>query len=474
MARSAIPRTKDSWVSKTDLIRYLRCPYSFYLLDTGQITFEATLTKQQAELVQDGVTFQSEIETDVVPTTTPLPQLFKEIHRLVQLPLLRNEKIRIMGKPDGIDTEEGVLVPVEIKSHKHVQTSDELELAFYWLLLEPHRTKQSPPHGILLLRRDGEPEEVDVELRPSHFQKVNQLLSQIRIAREKGVQPRVCGCPVCTGLKAEEVRLSTLSRKDLTLIRGIGRSYANSLEESGIKSYEELIAADSSMIVATLHKRRYYVSLAEVEGWKRHAASYSTGRIVVFGQPISLQVPFLALDMEYIPETGFIWLIGVCIVRPTGSEYRCYWAEKKAEEKSNLRSFSELLSSNASIPVVTWSGKSAEVPFLRKAAQRIKLNNLMSIMESQHVDLLDHFLKAVRIPKPSFTLDVVADYFGFARLSSVSGGLEAQMLYKRYLATRKKTQRREIKNSLIEYNRDDLNALVGLTPQLSCLQPNVA
>lgn len=474
MAKSANSRTQDSWVSKTDLIRYLRCPYSFYLLDTGQITFEDTLTEQQAELVQDGVTFQSEIETDVVPTTTPLPQLFKEIHRLVQLPLLRNEKIRIMGKPDAIDTEGGVLVPVEIKSHKHVQISDELELAFYWLLLEPYRTKKSQPHGVLLLRRDGEPQEVVVELRPSHFQKINQLLVQIRYARENGVQPRVCGCPVCTGLKAEEVRTSTLSRKDLTLIRGIGWSYADCLEEFGIMSYEDLISADSGAIVTILRERRYYVSATEVEGWKRHAASYSTGSIVVFGEPVSLQAPFVALDIEYIPETGFIWLIGLSLVKPTGIEHRTYWAETKTEEKANLKSFHDILSKNASAPIVTWSGKSAEIPFLRKAAQRIKLNGLMSIVEARHIDLLDHFLKTVRIPQPSFTLDVVGDYFGIARLSSISGGLEAQMWYKRYRASRRKPERRKIKDSLIEYNRDDLNALIGLATYLSCLRRTVA
>jgi predicted RecB family nuclease len=474
MGRSTNNRTKESWVSKTDLIRYLRCPYSFYLLDTGQITFEDTLTEQQAEILHDGVAFQEAIESDVVPTTTPLHQLFKEAHRLVQLPLLRNEEIRIMGRPDGIDTGKGVLVPVEMKSHKHVQTSDELELAFYWLLLEPYRTKKSQPHGVLLLRRDGEPHEVVVELRPSHFQRINQLLLQIRYARENGVQPRVCGCPVCTGLKAEEVRTSTLSRKDLTLIRGIGWSYADCLEEFGIMSYEDLISADSTGIITALRERRYYISMTEVEGWKRHAASYSTGNIVVFGEPVSLQAPFLALDMEYIPETGFIWLIGLSVVQSTGTEHRTYWAETKTQEKANLKNLYDFLSKNTSGPIVTWSGKTADIPFLRKAAQRIKLNGLMSIVESRHIDLLAHFLKTVRIPQPSFTLDVVGDYFGLARLSSISGGLEAQMWYKRYLASRSKAERRKIKDGLIEYNRDDLNALIGLATHLSCLQRTVA
>lgn len=28
---------KGEWVSKSDLVGYLRCPYAFWLLDTGQI-----------------------------------------------------------------------------------------------------------------------------------------------------------------------------------------------------------------------------------------------------------------------------------------------------------------------------------------------------------------------------------------------------------------------------------------------------
>jgi len=36
---------KSTWVSKTDLTRFLRCPYAFYLLDRGLIAFDDTVTE---------------------------------------------------------------------------------------------------------------------------------------------------------------------------------------------------------------------------------------------------------------------------------------------------------------------------------------------------------------------------------------------------------------------------------------------
>jgi hypothetical protein len=48
----------STWVSKTELTRYMRCPYAFYLLDRGLVTFEDTVTELQVRLIEQGVEFQ--------------------------------------------------------------------------------------------------------------------------------------------------------------------------------------------------------------------------------------------------------------------------------------------------------------------------------------------------------------------------------------------------------------------------------
>jgi predicted RecB family nuclease len=293
----------SNWVSKTDLLRYLRCPYAFYLVDSGQIAFEATINEQQVRRIEEGVQFQVGVEAPVPRLAiepVELPRIFaEESIRLFGVPLFENPRLEIYGMPDAIDTEQGALFPVEVKSHKDVQSSDELELAFYWMLLEPFRTKNVRPRGHLLLRRHDAVEEVQVEIAPRRFERVHELLSEIRSARRNGVQPRVCRCTVCSGLMQGEIHNTTQANKDLTMIFGIGRAYATHLERTGIGNYEALAAADSVTIVEDLRRKQCFVSTAIVESWKHHAKSYHIAQPVVFGDLPALGF-YLALDLEYL------------------------------------------------------------------------------------------------------------------------------------------------------------------------------
>ncbi len=457
-----------SWVSKTDLTRFLRCPYGFYVLDKGLIQFEDTIDEFQATLIRQGVDFQSAIEARAKPLPEPieLDRLFsKESIRLFNLPLFKNSELRIMGKPDAVDTQKGQLLPVEIKSHKAVQLSDELELAFYWKLLQPHRSKETSPRGYLLLRRDGAVEEVEVPLRPAHFERVERFVEQVRNARINGVRPRICGCSICSGPMLDEVRRSTLANKDVSLIWGIGWRYAHCLEEMGITTYEQLLQADSNIIVDGLRRYKYHLSVNQVSGWKQHAKSLSIGRPILFGEPFSHHESFLALDLEYDPEST-IWLIGICLVHLGKRNYYFLWADSPKQEKVILNQLHQIVQQNPSLPIITWSGASADIPQIRKATERHKISDLLGILESKHLDLFQATLRSVRFPMAGLSVDEVARFFNLPRLSSISGGLHAQMLYRQFCNSQNEAERAELKNSLIDYNRDDLESVIGIKERL--------
>jgi uncharacterized protein YprB with RNaseH-like and TPR domain len=71
----------------------------------------------------------------------------------------------------------------------------------------------------------------------------------------------------------------------------------------------------------------------------------------------------------------------------------------------------------------------------------------------------------VRLPIPGLGLKEVADYFGIPRLSGVAGGLHARSLHDRY----RRTGDLRLRDRLIDYNRDDLDALVGVSQQFARL-----
>jgi len=177
-------------------------------------------------------------------------------------------------------------MPVEIKSHREVRCTDELELAFYWRLLEPYRTiDPCEPYGRLILRRDDAAVEVEVRLTPERFVELDDVIGQIRHARRHGVRPRVCGCTVCSGPLREQIAAMTRHASDLTLIWGIARRTATHLEALGIADYESLRGHDPAWVAAELCVRRVSVSAAQVTRWIEHGRSYSERRPVVFGPP---------------------------------------------------------------------------------------------------------------------------------------------------------------------------------------------
>jgi predicted RecB family nuclease len=462
-----------AWVSKIDLTRYLRCPYAFHLLDRGLVKFEDTVTKHEERLIQQGVEFQAAVEAKVGASPikpADLPRVFAEESKSVFfLPIFENTKLKIYGRLDTIETAHGALIPVEIKSHKEILRSDELELAFYWMLLEPYRTKTVSPYGYLILRRDGVDEKVEVEIRPNRFEQVKGLLGEIRAARKHGVQPRICSCTVCSGKMRDEIDRATRSKKDLSRIWGIGPVYQRHLEEIGIKSYDELLGVDSASLVQRLAKQNCFVPIGQVDVWKYHANSYATSSPVLFGNPLPLNGPFFALDLEYEPG-GLIWLVGVCLIGPTSREYIALWADNPAQEKRNLRRLAQIAAANPSLPVVTWNGNGADMPHLRNAVQRLSLGQELDMIESRHLDLFQYARKAVRFPIPQLALGQVATYFAIPKVSRIRNGLEALSQYQDYCQSRDEDSRAAIKTSLLEYNRDDLEALVGVAERISEVQ----
>lgn len=464
-------RRRGNWVNKTDLVRYIRCPYAFWLLDQGLVELADTIDETQAHLIAEGKRFQEGVEaTATAVATDNLSALLAEpAMRLYGLPMLENPELEIFGVPDGVSTAGGALLPVEIKSHMHVRSTDVLELAFYWLLLEPYRTRRCSPRGYLILRRDGRDEEVPVELTDRNFADVHRRVAEVRNARKRGVQPRICSCSMCSGVMRDEIARVTRAGKDLSMLRGIGRTYAGALERLGIVNYGALLTRDPMAVVDGLRPLGLHVSTRTVRQWQCHAQAYEEGRAVRRGRP-PVGSSFIAVDLEFTPS--HIWLVGACIVEGTGREYLTLWADTPAQEKKVLRALVELIDANPLVPVVTWGGRSADVPALSKGATRHRLGDAMNALVSQHVDLCQYAAETVGLPIPRLRLTDVAAYFGTHKLSQIPDGLVAQLVYESYLGMKKGPAKAALRQQLIDYNRDDVDALVAVAEVLRDLAPD--
>lgn len=457
----AVRVASPSWVSKTDVTDYIRCPYAFWLADTGQITRADMLSEFETELVDAGVGFEREIVGRAQPITLPeggVRELLRGEHTLLGTPGVRNERLCLRGRPDGIETAGGALEPIEIKSHRLLRRSDRIELAFYWLLLDDHRTaRHVAPAGWMFLRqRDGSHLRQRVEISPELLDETRDLIAAIRRARVEGVVPIRCRCTVCRGLHREHVNAVVQERRHVSAVHGVGRTFSAALEQAGLSRWEDLVEADAEVIAAAVSAilTGRTVSPGQVERWRWHARSLIEG--VPVPGPGTVQFPvgesFIALDAEYTADN--VWLIGARVVDPAGDQRLSWWASP-AGEREALTGFGVFVDQWADLPIVTWNGNAADLPALAKAAARSEMEKLVDSIRPRHIDLYRWLCDHLMLPIQGFGLKDVGEHFRLPRTSAVTSGFQAEQQWRRYC----RTGEQELKAELVGYNSDDVDSL---------------
>jgi predicted RecB family nuclease len=450
-------------VSKTDVTSYLRCPYAFWLTDSGQLDRAELLSPFEAELAESGIAFEQGIVDAAIPIELPPggeAELFAGDHTILQVRAFRNRELRLIGRPDGLVTAYGALQPIEIKSHRLLRHSDRIELAFYWLLLSSSRTvKAADPVGWVFLRQlDGLHARERVELNPHLLAETEEFIAAVRHVRIEGVQPVWCRCTVCRGVRYREVVAAIRERQDLSSVWGVGRIKREALGTVGYARWEDLLGHDAEDIADAVNARRArrLVSASEVRRWQAHAQALVTDDAVLGVDAEAFPVPgeYIAFDAEYTAAN--VWLLGARVVRRDGDLCFSVWASPQGEAQA-LSDFDTFLKEHPDFPIVTWNGGGADLPALRKASARARCPDLAERISDRHVDLFAWTRRNLMLPIPGFGLKEVSEYFGFARQSGVSSGLEAEMQWRRYQLTGDQ----ELKAELISYNMDDLGALIG-------------
>ena len=343
-------------------------------------------------------------------------------------------------------------------SHRLLQHSDRIELAFYWLLLGYLRTARTtdPVGWVFLRQQDGSHVREMVKLSPEVLAETQALIRAVRHARRHGVEPVWCRCTVCRGIRRRQVTEAVRERRDLSSVSGIGRVRRDALLATGYASWDDLLKQDAEDIASAVNhpRARPLVTVSDVQRWQAHAQALVTNRALLTDGASPFPVPgeYIAFDAEYTP--GNVWLLGVRVVRPGGDLCFCVWASP-AGEAAALSEVNAILNRFPGLPVVTWNGNSADLPALRKAAARAGEGRLADTFARRHIDLYQWTRHNLMLPIPGLGLKEVSEHFGITRESGVTSGLAAQSLWLNY----QRTGNQEIKAELVNYNRDDLGSL---------------
>ena len=450
----------QTWVSKTDVVQYERCPYKVFLSHTQGIPYSEFVTPSaRAALLDPGTQFEKGVVENIPIADAEDLDSARVAEVLIRpLELIRNHDLGLEGIPDLVATENGALVPVEIKSHKRVLWSDKLDLAFYWRLLEPLRIGSPEPKGYLLLSTG---EKIEVLLKRRDFNQLEKAISAIRIIREEGTELAIVReCKLCT-LKEEHAE-SVHAKGGLSQILDIGWKRQEWLKSLGLVNVGDFARADIVDLCSRWQSDDQYApGLDLLRQMQAHATAFLTEEPQYIGDGT---FPFVdhavLLDLEYV-SGQYIFLIGAMVLNNGVSEKSCQWfAERLTDERQTLESLIDLVRALPNHWILTWSGLSADLPQLKSAWARHGLDEgVLSELYRRHIDLFQVAYSDVRLPIEGLGLSNVASYFGYKRKHSSLSGFDMPSLYGRFLKEQDEIEKQSIRNQILTHNLDDLKAL---------------
>lgn len=450
---------RRAWVSKSDITQFLRCKYRVFLAHKYNKSFDEFVDSITIRfLIEQGSRFEGSIISQMpFKEVESVESVLDERVMLKSTELIQNNELGLKGIVDLIDIERGKLYPIEVKYHKSVEESDKLELAFYWKLLEPLRKRKPKPKGYVWLNTG---EMVEVPLSANDFVQLDNLINQIRLVKEMGAEPVICReCKSC--VLQQECWALVYKRGGLSSVHGIGEIRQKELSALGIKDLHALATAER----AELHKQwrqtsRYAPGVEEIGVLQFRAISLAKEKPIYFG---SSALPYgdkvAILDLEY-EQNICIWLVG--FLASDGQETQChqFFADQRTEEKQILMRLIELVKGHPRHQIITWEGTfGADIPQLNQAWARHKLpTNKLRDLEREHRDLYDFVEKNLALPVKSYSLKEVGKCLGFKRKLEDMDGMMATIMYRKYLTSKNNKERMEIKQKLLQYNKEDLEA----------------
>ncbi|GAF45559.1 ribonuclease H-like domain-containing protein [Rhodococcus wratislaviensis] len=376
-----------------------------------------------------------------------------------------NREYRFRGAPDGVNIGNGRLEPVEIKNRGWVGRFDEFELAFYWVLLHPHRTvEDADPAGWLQLANEAgrAMEPVRVKVPADAIAAVHESAQRARSVLVDGLDPVWCDCDVCS--QHPQASLPSVRRTaPVTVVNGIGRKKRAALEAGGITTVGQLTdmtTVDIWEVFATTDLA--IPSESTLQAWQAHAAVFIENRPRIQpGHHERLPDQFIALDLEYQSEApATVWLLTAHTVG-TGPAHRITVFADDNHQTDLIVTFADFLAEHPDLPVLTWNGTSADLKWLEKLIARtnptgLDGQTLMKNLQTRHRDLLQWTRTALSLPIPGRKIKDIAAWLDLENDSDVGNGLHANSLWHQYLNTSDTT----IRDRLINYNRTDVAILI--------------
>jgi len=313
-------------------------------------------------------------------------------------------------------------------------------------------TGRQPRQGQLIFGEGAET--ARLRLTDAFLSQARHALTQVMSLRANSTCPELILRKHCTEcLFRSHCRSLAVAGDDLSLIGSISAKERSAAHGKGIFTVTQL-----SHTFRLRRNRKAPDAATE----RRHAALTALAirekRTYVLGTPsLDLGETPVFLDVEGIPECRSHYLIGMCVPTQNGLSYQSFWADDAAEAANAGRSFVEALRTIGN-PTIIHYGK-YEKRFMQAMAKQLQPTDsdrdwFNRVIETS-VNILATLFKHFYFPVYSNSLKEIAGYLGYRWTDPTMSGPLSVLRRLQWQDVRDTT----IKQQLLDYNRDDCQAL---------------
>ncbi len=187
-------------------------------------------------------------------------------------------------------------------------------------------------------------------------------------------------CQVCEF--RQKCQLQAVNEDNLSLLRGVGAKEMKSFARKGIFTITQL--------AHTFRPRRKGKRAESRSHHRYHALNALAIRnkfIYIFGTPqIPTSTVNVFVDIEGKPDQGFVYLVGMVIIRDGVEERRSFWADTQEEEYKIFEQFLDEMEKLNSFVLFTYGGY--ERAFFKRMKNKTDRHDLVDRVLGAHVNIL--------------------------------------------------------------------------------------
>jgi uncharacterized protein len=387
-------------------------------------------------------------------------QLMKQGAEVIYQPQFVDHQKKIVGHPDFlIKQDDGSYQVADAKLANTTKKDVKIQLGVYRVLV-------GSDHPAIVYHGNGDTSEVGDEAN-----KMTQefLVSMRDILSKKSPPSAKHAFNKCSGCKYKEICIPEFKAKDdLSLLYGINKISAEALEKIGITTITQLADIDPD----TLPDIPYMKKPEDKRRAVMTAKAYKKDEAI---QVKKLKLPrghWVHFDIESNPfvseNKDYVYLWGLLEPDYKDSDYDHVWADAEKDDRKTwfafLNKVKKLRQQHPDLILAHYS--QFEVKAIERYAERYKMKNNPTVRyllgkKSPLFDLLDAVKETFIMPTNSYGLKEISKnpkLVNFQWSDEDSGSAWSVVQYHKFLEEKDPVKKQELKDKIIEYNRDDVRA----------------